>query len=125
MASTFLPCSVSPLLRVSGCACLLGVWHTRSRLSCVKHAARPKAWPSQGRMCAWTGFGLCLADGGLLLQALVLQGGRVEGPGVGPGSIGAQLSSPASQAQGVCDHGQILAIGTNERLCVSGGLGSR
>lgn len=48
----------------------------------------------------------------------MLQGGRVEGPGVGPGGIGAQLSSPASQAQRVCDPGQILAIGTNERLCI-------
>lgn len=28
----------SPLLRVSGCACLLGAWHVRSDLSCVKHA---------------------------------------------------------------------------------------
>lgn len=54
----------------------------------------------------------------------MLQGGRAEGPGGGarlclnsaviPSVPGLGFQLPV----GVCDHGQILAIGTVEKLCI-------
>lgn len=87
-----------------------------SDLSRVKHGTRWEAWPSQGRMCARAGSGLCLAKGDCFSRPC-----RCSGAGQRWGRGGqlkpALLSSPMAQAVpasgfqlplGVCGHDQIL-----------------
>lgn len=43
----------TPAPRVSGSACLLGVWHVRSDISCVKHGAWEGGMALEGQGVCW------------------------------------------------------------------------
>lgn len=103
---------LTPASRVSGCARLLGVWHTRSDRSCVKHGPRRRDvcldW-----LLAVLGWQGCFSRPWCCREG----GQKVLGWGQAAWKLSCHLQPPRLRE---CDHGQILATGTNERLYLEG-----